>query len=244
MEKYDIYDIEFIYEEDKLKENPRTKKRPVLVLGNDILVPAAKITGTNSKTSKTYEIMECEKAGLTKPSYIIFDRIELQGRQTLTPENYRGRLSDKDIQKIKSLRLEESLNKSFIELLNIDKGLKESLDYRKKTTVGDMLSDSFGNLSAEEIDDLIRLTRRIALKLGMKKNDSDNMIVYAGVEDYDILELLDRANKIDTIKGKFTAVSIYEFNGVKFAVEFINTTNFLYFKDENDANLIRGIAIR
>ena len=233
MEKYDIYDIEFIYQEDKLKKNPRMKKRPVLVLGNDILVPVAKITGTNSKTPKTYEIMEWEKAGLTKPSYIIFDRMELQSRRTLTPENYRGHLSDKDIQRIKSLRLGESFDN------NINESLEDN-NYQT-TTTGDIISDSFGNISDEEMDSLIAFYRRLALKLGLKKSESDNIIALVGFESYEIDELKEKSNKIDSVDSKIYHADIYELDTIRYATETINNTNFLYFSPKLNTDKLNKI---
>lgn len=110
MEKFDIYDLDFIYQEDKLKENPRTKNRPVLILGNDILIPVVKITGTERSDPKVYKINKWKEAGLDKPSYIDFGRQELVKKAFIESNGkFRGKLSDIDIQNIKSKKFTEGL---------------------------------------------------------------------------------------------------------------------------------------
>ena len=114
MEKFDIYDIEFIYQEDKLLPNPRTKKRPVLILGEDIFVPVAKITGTKRNSPKEYEIIDWVEAKLDKPSYIDFERKELMPKDTIIKiGTYRGHMSNRDIQNMKSRKLVESYKPTY-----------------------------------------------------------------------------------------------------------------------------------
>lgn len=112
MKTFDIYDIDFPYQEDKLKPNPRTKTRPVLILGEDMFVPVAKITGTPREDSKSYEIINWKESGLDKPSYIRFDQKILLSSNQIPQANFRGHLSETDIHNIKSRKLVESLKES------------------------------------------------------------------------------------------------------------------------------------
>lgn len=108
MEKYSIYWYNFRYE-DASKE---TKRRPVLVLDTDILLPIAKITSKEPRDSSDYRIVEWEVAGLDKPSVVRFGKQLLIVRNTLLADDYIGKLSDIDIENIKELQL-ESLNEDF-----------------------------------------------------------------------------------------------------------------------------------
>lgn len=158
MEIFDIYDLDFIYQEDKLKNNPRTKRRPVLVLGNDLFVPVAKITGINSKTPKTYEIKDWEIAGLDKPSYIIFDRQELLSNEFVNSNGtFRGHLSENDIQSIKSNKLHEYL-KEESEPEEINESLTE--DKKRLNNIEKQIYINALN-EAEDIDDLKDIVHEI-----------------------------------------------------------------------------------
>ena len=105
MEKFDIYWYDFVYEDDK----SISKRRPVIVLDVDIVLPISKITSASKRTNMDYEIKDWKFAGLTKPSVIRFDKKQLMLKSTIKDINKIGHLSDRDIKDIKNLKLDESL---------------------------------------------------------------------------------------------------------------------------------------
>lgn len=109
MNKFDIYWYEFLFEDNK----EDSKLRPALVLDVDIILPIAKITSHDVRTSNEYEILNWQEVGLSKPSVIRFDKKELILRSKLPESNYIGHLSQEDIDSIKNLHLIESLALTF-----------------------------------------------------------------------------------------------------------------------------------
>ena len=119
--------------------------------------------------------------------------------------------------------------------------LNESLEDNnyKSTTTGDIISDSFGNMSDEEIDDLMKLYRRLALKLGLRKSESDNItVIITPDEEYEIDEIKESAEKVDSISTKFSTIDIYEKDEIRFGIENIHYNSFIYFKNEKDMQKI------
>lgn len=104
MDDFEIYSLFFVYDENLL-DGSKGKERPCLVvksnyLGKELFYP---ITGT--KRDKHYEIRDWQQAGLEKPSYLVYDKsrdLQMLGNPNLTKV---GKLSDYDIQRIKSQRL-------------------------------------------------------------------------------------------------------------------------------------------
>lgn len=108
MEKFDIFWADFEYEE----KDGQSKRRPVLILDVDIILPIAKITSKESRTAKDYEIKNWQDAGLNKESVIRFDKIMLAMQKDLKEEDYIGHLSEEDIKVIKEKKLVEGLIES------------------------------------------------------------------------------------------------------------------------------------
>ncbi len=108
MNKFDIYWADFDYEEN----DGQSKRRPVLLLDVDIILPIAKITSKEIRTNKDYEIKKWQDAGLDKESVIRFDKIMLVMQKDLKEEDYIGHLSEEDIKAIKEKKLVESLVES------------------------------------------------------------------------------------------------------------------------------------
>ena len=107
-EEFDIFRVNFIYQEDKLEQSPRFKNRPGLIVTvgffggkyHEVAMITSKNTGSND-----YEIIDWKQAGLSEKCYIRFLRKELVEASKITANEYVGRLTDKDIQRIKSMRL-------------------------------------------------------------------------------------------------------------------------------------------
>lgn len=108
MNKFDIYWADFDYEEN----DGQSKRRPVLLLDVDIILPVAKITSKETRTNKDYIIKNWKDAGLDKESVIRFDKIMLAMQKDLKEEDYIGHLSEEDIKTIKEKKLVESLIES------------------------------------------------------------------------------------------------------------------------------------
>lgn len=106
MEKYDIYYYYVPFQEDKSKG----KRRPILILDNDIAMPIASITSNLTENEYIYIINDWKQAGLDHISAIRFDKVILIGRGTVNKNDYIGHLSEEDIQKIKSLKLHDNLS--------------------------------------------------------------------------------------------------------------------------------------
>ena len=112
MNRFDIYWYNFIFDEDSTKP----KCRPVIVLDTDVILPIAKITSHKARTSKDYEIINWKEAGLSKPSVIRFDKIQIIKQSALLESNYIGHLSEEDIYELKRLNLiTESINEDLTE---------------------------------------------------------------------------------------------------------------------------------
>ena len=110
MRKYDIYWFRLRYEEDFMEDNPRRKERPVLVLNDNgiiNIVSIAKITSQYHKNN--YQIRDWKEAGLFKPCWVDFSNREIISADKLRKEDYIGHLSDYDIQRIKSQKLDENI---------------------------------------------------------------------------------------------------------------------------------------
>ena len=110
MNKYDIYRYEMQFQQDFLMNNPRTKDRPCVIkemIGDEAVIMAM-ITTKSHKNQ--YTIRDWKEAGLDRPSYINYGVIQ---RVKVTDlGKYVGRLSDFDIQRIKSQKWDESLEVS------------------------------------------------------------------------------------------------------------------------------------
>lgn len=105
MEKFDIYWANFTYEEN----SELIKRRPVLLLDVDILLPIAKITSKEKRTEKDYTIKNWKEAGLDKPSVIRFNKTKWLISSALAAEDKIGHLDQEDIKEIKRLKLVEKL---------------------------------------------------------------------------------------------------------------------------------------
>lgn len=99
-----------IYDNGYLNETGE-KKRPALVLDNDVMLPVAKITLKMKHKGRPNhcEIVNWKEAGLKEPSLIDFSSQMLIGRTQLKAAEYWGHLQDEDLESIKRLRLHESL---------------------------------------------------------------------------------------------------------------------------------------
>lgn len=107
-EAFDIFKINFIYQEDLLSKNPRSKQRPALIIKveNTTILPFEFAMITSKKSgSNDYEILDWKEAGLKAPSYIRFLRKVAFNKQVLENAEYYGKLTERDINKIKSLKL-------------------------------------------------------------------------------------------------------------------------------------------
>lgn len=96
------------YAQDKFMNNVRSKNRPGLItkIHDDKIVLVAMVT---TKTHKDqYEIRDWKEAGLDRKSYINFNVTQYFDMNRLG--KYVGHLSDFDIQRIKSQKLDESLD--------------------------------------------------------------------------------------------------------------------------------------
>lgn len=103
MQKFDIYWANFALEEDHAK----IKRRPVLLLDADIIVPIAKITSVIDKYNgpNDFYIEDWKDIGLDKASVIRFDKIQLIKANDLLEEDRIGQLSIDDINKLKERHL-------------------------------------------------------------------------------------------------------------------------------------------
>lgn len=117
MNDFEIYSLFFVYDENLL-DGSAGKERPCLVVKSNYLDKELFYPITSTKRDKHYEIRDWKQAGLTKPSYLIYDKYrDLQAIGT--PKfTYVGKLSDYDIQRIKSERLlSESVRKSYSQIV-------------------------------------------------------------------------------------------------------------------------------
>ena len=96
-----------IYWFDYVNQDGTKKTRPILVLESSILLPIAEITSTEKRTDKDYEIIKWKEAGLPKKSVIRFDKIQFATNNLL--QSKIGDLQQEDIDKIRELKLVESL---------------------------------------------------------------------------------------------------------------------------------------
>lgn len=120
MEDFEIYSAFFVYDENLL-DGSKGKERPCLVVKSSYLDKEVFYPITGTKRDKHYEIRDWKQAGLKKPSYLVYDKsrdLQALGNPTLT---YVGRLSDYDIQRIKSERLLRESRLSYKELTNYKK---------------------------------------------------------------------------------------------------------------------------
>ena len=97
MEKFDLYWFDYV------NQDGSKKRRPVLILENDVLIPIAEITSHEARTNKDYEIKNWKESGLTKPSTIRFDKIQFATSNML--QDKIGHLSQEDIDNIIKLNL-------------------------------------------------------------------------------------------------------------------------------------------
>ena len=103
MNDYEIYQVDFDYFEKLVGINNESKVRPALVIVSKSLEIPLMFPITTTKRSKHYEIRDWKQAGLSRPSYLVYDfSREVSPKEKLT---YVGKLSDYDIQRIKSERL-------------------------------------------------------------------------------------------------------------------------------------------
>lgn len=113
MQRWEIYWIKFLLDESKLKSpNERTDKdytrRPGLFWGDDgSYYQFIKFTTTAPRDKTEYKIINWKDAGLTSPTTIRckkVDSVRIRDAENLVFAKI-GKLSDEDIQKIKSQRL-------------------------------------------------------------------------------------------------------------------------------------------
>lgn len=107
-ELFDIFKVNFVYQENLLDPTKGNKNRPALIvrITNSVILPYdfAMITGESSG-SDDYEILDWKEAGLDKPSYIRFLRTASFDKSVLDNAEYYGKLTDRDVQRIKSMKL-------------------------------------------------------------------------------------------------------------------------------------------
>lgn len=130
MEKFDVCTVDFIYREDanKPEAEQRSKRRPCLVLSNNVVTPIAQITKHLPRTELDYTIKNFEEAGLYLPSTIRFGQTMIVNDSDLTKI---GHLSAEDIEEINRLNL---IKESLKEDLDIDtkiSNVKTALDAAK-----------------------------------------------------------------------------------------------------------------
>lgn len=97
MKKFELYSFDF------LNSDGTFKSRPVLVLEDGVVCPVAEITSHDARTGRDYKIIDWKGAGLTKPSIIRFDKIQIATNTTL--KHRIGKLSQVDITNITRQKL-------------------------------------------------------------------------------------------------------------------------------------------
>jgi len=112
-----------LYWFDYINEDGTKKSRPILILESNILLPIAEITSHEKRTNKDYEIIKWKEAGLSKKSVIRFDKIQFATDNLLKSKI--GELQQEDIDKIKELKLVESLKENLNDFWNIRDNLEE-----------------------------------------------------------------------------------------------------------------------
>ena len=117
-----------IYWFDYVNQDGTKKTRPILVLESSILLPIAEITSHKKRTNKDYEIIKWKEAGLPKKSVIRFDKIQFAIDSLL--QSKIGDLQQEDIDKIKELKIIESLECNKLIANCFDK--KQIKKYNKK----------------------------------------------------------------------------------------------------------------
>lgn len=130
MEKYEIYRVNMDYVQDKFMNNVRTKNRPGLItkIYDNRIVLVAMVTTKNHPNQ--YEIRDWKEAGLDRKSYVNFGVV--QDFDSGEIGEYVGKLSDFDIQRIKSQRWDESLMKNINQNNNKESEIKESMAEKSK----------------------------------------------------------------------------------------------------------------
>lgn len=136
MNKYDIYSVDFMYYSDRNE----SKVRPALILNIDALITIAEITSHEPRTKFDYFLEDWKELGLTKPSCVRLNKIQLINPNKINKNKYIGTLSNEDIEDIKKFKLFEWLNE------DVDINSKEIQDCIKK------IKQKFPNVYIGEFD--------------------------------------------------------------------------------------------
>lgn len=110
MKKFDIILIDFIFREDvnKPKDQQRKKYRPAMIISPNTIVQLTQITSHPKREDQDYEIIDWKESGLDKPSTIRFGQRMNIKAEDLLKYKLIGSLSNKDIEEIKKLKLDEA----------------------------------------------------------------------------------------------------------------------------------------
>ena len=121
MNDYEIYEIDSDYFEKLLGINKEHKCRPCLVILLKSIDTWVYHPITSTKRPQHYEIKNWKEAGLTKPSYLVKEIERPITPEIMTGMTKIGKLSEYDIQRIKSQRFLKEHRLSYKELTNYKK---------------------------------------------------------------------------------------------------------------------------
>ncbi len=113
MAKYDLYWVNFKFEDDPTK----SKRRPCLILDGNKVITITKITSHSPRTKYDVELLDWKKEGLPKASTVRLNKLRRISNKEL--QGYIGHLTNKDIQRIEQVlsgKLNSSLGEEYDEV--------------------------------------------------------------------------------------------------------------------------------
>ena len=169
MKKYDIYWCDCKYRQDISK----SKIRPVLILNVDVVCVVAEITSVKHSGKKVYELKNWKKLGLTKPSWILFNKQTVALPGILKKLGYIGTLDDNNIKNIQSNKL--------LEYWCGDDDLQESIEKHNKLNPDLFENNELKEDVKESVKNIVNTFEEIIKKDGVKFKVKDIVLVGSNV---------------------------------------------------------------